>query len=642
MLTADIVAETLIDWGVTVMFGMPGDGINGFMEALRKRQDKIRFVLVRHEESAAFMACAYAKYTGKLGACVATSGPGAIHLLNGLYDAKLDNTPVIAITGRTYSDLMGSGYQQDVNQLQLFADVSVYNNMIIAPEQAEMAVDIACRTALSQKGVSHITIPIDIQEKKLEGKYSKHKVPGHTSDVFADMGITPTSELIQKAADIINSGDKVVILIGQGGLNATDNVTALSEKVHAPIVKALLGKATVADDHPNCLGGIGMLGTTPSLEAMEEADTILMIGTSFPYIEYLPSPGQARGIQIDIKPERIGLRYPIEVGLTGDSNKILSILLPFLKQKSDHTIAFDFLHSKQESMRRWNELLAKQSNITYSESNVKKSDEPGSQLDLEIRNSQPEYQTVRNNKDKTTVGLNDTRDDVIKPQSIAAAVSRYLNKNAIISVDSGTNTIFASRFINIQKGMKFSLSGTLASMACGLPYAIAAKIAYPQRQSIAFVGDGGFSMLMGEFATAVQHKLPIIVIILKNNVLGMIRWEQMAFLGNPEFGIEFSPIDFAKFAESCGGIGYTIKKPEEIDSIMKLALVEQKENTRPILVEAYVDAYEPPMPPRIEPEFVKNIAESFLKGQPHKERIGLTLFRNQLNNSLESIKDKML
>ena len=612
------------------------------MEALRKRQDKIRFVLVRHEESAAFMACAYAKYTGKLGACVATSGPGAIHLLNGLYDAKLDNTPVIAITGRTYSDLMGSGYQQDVNQLQLFADVCVYNNMIIAPEQAEMAVDIACRTALSQKGVSHITIPIDIQEKKLEGKYSKHKVPGHTSDAFVDMGITPNSELIQKAADIINSGDKVVILIGQGGLNATDNVTALSEKVHAPIVKALLGKATVADDHPNCLGGIGMLGTTPSLEAMEEADTILMIGTSFPYIEYLPSPGQARGIQIDIKPERIGLRYPIEVGLIGDSNKILSILLPFLKQKNDHTIAFDFLQSKQESMKRWNELLAKQSNITYNESNMKKSAKPESQLDLEIRNSQPEYQTVRNSNDKTPKGLNETRDDVIKPQSIAAAVSRYLNPNAIISVDSGTNTIFASRFINIQKGMKFSLSGTLASMACGLPYAIAAKIAYPQRQSIAFVGDGGFSMLMGEFATAVQHKLPIKVIILKNNVLGMIRWEQMAFLGNPEFGIEFSPIDFAKFAESCGGIGYTIKKPEEIDSIMKLALVEQKENTRPILVEAYVDAFEPPMPPRIEPEFVKNIAESFLKGQPHKERIGLTLFRNQLNNSLESIRNKTL
>ncbi len=624
MLTSDIVAEALIDWGVSVIFGMPGDGINGFMEALRKRQDKIRFVLVRHEESAAFMACAYAKYTGKLGACIATSGPGAIHLLNGLYDAKLDSTPVIAITGRTYSDLMGSGYQQDVNQLQLFADVCVYNNMIIAPEQAEMAVDLACRTALSQKGVSHLTIPIDIQEKKLEKKYSKHKVPGHTSDAFVDIGITPTNERVQKAADIINSGDKVVILVGQGALNATENVIALSEKIHAPIVKALLGKATVADDHPNCLGGIGMLGTTPSVEAMEEADTIIMIGTSFPYIEYLPRPGQCRGIQIDIKPERIGVRHPIEVGLIGDSNKVLSTLLPFLKQKNDHTTAFDFLQSKQESMRRWNELLDKQSDITYNDKSVKKSAKSDCQFELEIKNSQPEHQNIKNNKDKTPIGSNNIIDNLIKPQSIAAAVSRYLDKDAIISVDSGTNTVFAARFINIQKGMKFSLSGTLASMACGLPYAIAAKIAYPQRQSIAFVGDGGFSMLMGEFATAVQHELPIKVIILKNNALGMIRWEQMAFLGNPEFGIEFSPIDFAKFAESCGGIGYTIKKPEEIDGIMKLALVEQKENTRPIIVEAYVDPYEPPMPPRVEPEFVKNIAESFLNGQPQKERIGLT------------------
>ena len=219
MQTSDIIVEALIDWGVKVIFGLPGDGINGVMEALRKRQDKIRFILVRHEESAAFMACAYAKYTGKLGACIATSGPGAIHLLNGLYDAKLDNTPVIAITGRTFSDLMGSSWQQDVNQLQLFSDVAVYNNMIIAPEQAEMAVDIACRTALAQRGVSHLTIPIDIQERKLEGNYSKHKVPGHTSDIFVNAGITPDKLLLEKAADIINSGNRVVILVGQGALD---------------------------------------------------------------------------------------------------------------------------------------------------------------------------------------------------------------------------------------------------------------------------------------------------------------------------------------------------------------------------------------------------------------------------------------
>ena len=374
MQTSDIIVEALIDWDIKVIFGLPGDGINGVMEALRKRQDKIKFILVRHEESAAFMACAYAKYTGKLGACIATSGPGAIHLLNGLYDAKLDNTPVIAITGRTYSDLMGSGYQQDVNQLQLFADVSVYNNMIISPEQAEMAVDMACRAALAQRGVSHLTIPIDIQEKKLEGNYSKHKVPGHTSDTLVNTGNTPDKQLLEKAADIINLGNRVVILVGQGALNAGEQVILLSEKIKAPVIKALLGKAVIPDDHPNSLGGIGMLGTYPSVEAMNEADTLLMIGTSFPYIEYLPKPGQARGIQIDIKPERIGLRYPIEVGLGGDSKKILLALLPLLNEKNEESIQYHFLLSKQQSMKKWNDFLSLQSSLnnTNSDNSSKK------------------------------------------------------------------------------------------------------------------------------------------------------------------------------------------------------------------------------------------------------------------------------
>jgi pyruvate dehydrogenase (quinone)/pyruvate oxidase len=600
MQTSDIIVEALIDWGIKVIFGMPGDGINGVMEALRKRQDKIRFILVRHEESAAFMACAYAKYTGRLGACIATSGPGAIHLLNGLYDAKLDNTSVIAITGRTYSDLMGSGYQQDVNQLQLFADVAIYNNMIIAPEQAEMAVDMACRTALAQRGVSHLTVPIDIQEKKLQGNYSKHKVPGHTSDTAVNVGMTPDKHLLEKAARIINGGNRVVILVGQGALGAGQQVTLISEKIKAPVIKALLGKAVIPDGHPNSLGSIGMLGTYPSVEAMKEADTLLMIGTSFPYIEYLPKPGQARGIQIDIKPERIGLRYPVEVGLGGDSNKTLLELLPLLDEKSEGSSQFGFLKSKQQSMKKWNDFLATQSNL--------------------IENRGNNHQIM------------------IKPQSIASAVSRELDDESIVSVDSGTNTIFAARFIDIRKGMKFSLSGTLASMACGLPYAIAAKIAYPDRQSIAFVGDGGFAMLMGEFATAVQYNLPIKVIILKNNTLGMIRWEQMAFLGYPEFGVEFSDIDFAKFAECCGGKGYTIKEASEIEPIIQKAM---EEKTKPVIVEAYVDPFEPPLPPEINPDFTKNIAESFAKGQPYANRIGLTLFRNQINVSSKDTKSNI-
>jgi pyruvate dehydrogenase (quinone) len=599
--TSDIIVESLIDWDVKVIFGIPGDGINGVMEALRKRQDKIKFILVRHEESAAFMACAYAKYTGKLGVCIATSGPGAIHLLNGLYDAKLDNAPVIAITGRTYSDLMGSGYQQDVDQLHLFADVSVYNNMIIAPEQAEMAVDMACRTALAQRGVSHLTIPIDIQEKKLQGNYSKHKVPGHTSDTFVNTSNTPDKKLLEKAASVINSGEKVVILVGQGALDAGELVITMSEKIKAPIIKALLGKAVVPDDHPNSLGGIGMLGTYPSVEAMSETDTLLMIGTSFPYIEYLPKPGQARGIQIDIKPERIGLRYPVEVGLAGDSNKILLALIPLLSEKHEGSVQSQFLLSKQQSMKKWNDFLSLQSNSSLNNTN----------LDNNSNRQQPEHKMMK-----------------IKPQVIASAVSNHLDNDSIISVDSGTNTIYAARFIDIKKGMKFSLSGTLASMACGLSYAIAAKIAYPNRQSVAFVGDGGFAMLMGEFATAVQHNLPIKVIILKNNTLGMIRWEQMGVLGNPEFGVEFSDIDFAKFAECCGGKGYTIKKTDEIEQVMQKAM---QEKTKPVVVDAYVDPFEPLMPPKMEQEFTKNIVQSFSKGQPYANRIGLTLFRNQIN-----------
>jgi len=589
MRTADIVAEALLDWKVEVIFGLPGDGINGFIEALRRRKDKIKFILVRHEESAAFMACAYAKYTGKLGVCVATSGPGAIHLLNGLYDAKLDNTPVLSITGSTYSDLMNSNYQQDVNLLQLFSDVTVYNNMINRPEHAEMTVDIACRSALSLRGVSHLTIPIDVQEMKLKGRYSRHKVPGHTSDFYANITV-PDRGLLEDAANILNSGRKIVLLVGQGALSAGDEVIQVAEKLEAPVVKALLGKAVIPDDHPLCIGGLGLLGTEPATDAMNEADTLLMVGTSFPYIDYLPKPGQARGIQIDIKPNNIGLRYPVEIGLVGDSKLVLSELLPLLQQRSETERGF--LKSKQDAMVDWNKLLKEQSSRT---------------------------------------------DKPIKPQVIADAVSELLEDNAIISVDCGTNTSWAAQYINIRKGMKFSLSGTLATMACGLPYAIAAQIAFPDRQCIAFVGDGGFTMLMGEFATAVQYNLPIKIIVIKNNTLGMIRWEQMAFLGNPEYGVEFTPIDFVKFAEACGGIGYAIKEPDEISSIMEQAMKMDKDRRKPVIIEASVDPFEPPMPPKVEMEFVTNLAESFVKGQPYARRIGLTLFRNQVHNILKNI-----
>lgn len=586
--TADIIVEGLLRWGVDVIFGIPGDGINGVIEALRRRKDKIKFVLARHEESAAFMACAYAKYTGRLGACVATSGPGATHLLTGLYDAKADGAPVIAITGNTYSDMMGSKYQQDVNLLQLFSDVSIYNNMVNGPEHAESVIDIACRNALALRGVSHITIPIDTQEERLAGDYTRHNVGGHTAHLLQPntANRVPDTILLEKAAEVLNLGKKVVLLVGQGALGAGDEVIAVAKRLNAPVVKALLGKAVIPDDDPYSMGGLGLLGTEPASDAMAEADTLFMIGTSFPYIEYLPKPGSARGVQVDMFPDRIGLRYPVEVGLVGDSRLTLAKMLPLLQQKSDDR----FLRSKQEAMKKWN----------------------------------------------ATMQSSDPLAEPIKPQIIASAVSDELDDNAIISVDSGTNTIWAARHITLRRGMKFSLSGTLASMACGVPYAIAAQVAFPDRQSVAFVGDGGFAMLMGEFATAVKYNLPIKVIVIKNDILGMIRWEQMAFLGNPEYGIEFAPIDFAKFAEACGARGFTIKKPGEIKEVMRQAMSYDG----PAIVEAYVDPFEPPMPPKVDLGIVKKMAESFAKGQPHAKRIGLTIFRDQVHEKLKGRKEK--
>src|ERR671924_56404 len=574
--TADIVAESLLDWGVDTIFGLPGDGINGFIEALRLRKDKIRFVLVRHEESASFMACAYAKYTDKLGACVATSGPGAVHLLTGLYDAKADSTPVVAITGTTYSDMMGSHYQQDVDLLQLFFDVAVYNNMINSPEHAEMTVDIACRSAISKRGVSHLTIPLDVQDRQLSGEYSRHKVAGHTSDVLASSIILDLA-LINRAADILNSGERIVLLVGQGALGAGKEVEAVSQRLGAPIIKALLGKAVVPDDHPNSLGGLGMLGTEPATDAMEQADTLLMVGTSFPYIDYLPPPDRARGIQIDLQAERIGLRYPVEVGLVGDTKSTLTALLPLLKQKENP----EFLRSKQQAMRGWMDLLWERSS---------KTDRP------------------------------------VRPQLVAAAVSEELEDDAIISVDSGTNTVWAARYIQLRRGMKFSLSGTLASMACGLPYAIAAQIAHPERQCVAFVGDGGFSMLMAEFATCVKYQIPVKVVVVKNNTLGMIKWEQMVFLGNPEYGCELQPIDFAAFARACGATGLSTDKPGDCGSLLDQAFATDG----PVLIEAVVDPFTPPMPPKVTADQAMKFAESLVKGQPNREKIALTVLSDKV------------
>jgi pyruvate dehydrogenase (quinone)/pyruvate oxidase len=573
---ADVLVETLQDWGVDVVFGMPGDGINGIMEALRTRRETIRFVQVRHEESAAFMACAWAKYTGRLGVCLATSGPGGLHLLNGLYDAKLDRQPVLAITGHHYHDLIDTHAQQDVPLDRVFEDVSVYNTRIMGPAHVENVTHLACRTALAYKGVAHINFPVDIQEQA-GGERSKRNRPGRSSDVYARSARVPDEGDLRGAAEILNAGSRVAILAGQGALGATDELERCAELLAAPIVKPLLGKAAVPDDSPYTTGPIGLLGTRPSQEALEACDTLLLVGTSFPYIEFYPKPGQARAVQIDLDPARIGLRYPVEVGLVGDSRRTLAALVPLLTRKEDRR----FLATAQEGMREWWKLM-------------------------EERGTRP--------------------DKPMKPQVVAWELGKRLSSTAIVSADSGTVATWFARQIPARRGQLHSLSGTLASMANGVPYAIAAQLAYPDRQCVAFVGDGGFSMLMAEFATAVKYGLPVKVVLIKNDTLGMIKWEQMAFLGNPEYGCELQPIDFVAFARACGGAGFRIEDPAECGAVLDEALAAPG----PALVEAVVDPFEPPLPPKVTWEQAKNFAESLARGEPNRGKIALTVLRDRV------------
>jgi pyruvate dehydrogenase (quinone) len=568
---ADILIETIMDWGVDTIFGLPGDGINGIMEALRKRQDQVRFIQVRHEESAAFMACGYAKYTGKLGVCLATSGPGGLHFLNGLYDAKLDGQPVLAITGHHYHDLISTYQQQDVDLDVIFKDVALYSTRVMSATHVQNVAELACRIALTRRGVAHLNFPVDLQEQE-GGERSKRNVPGHTSDVFTRQVALPAETELRRAAEILNAGRKVLILAGRGALGAGDVLEQVAERLAAPIAKPLLGKAVVPDDSPYTTGSVGLLGTAPSQQAMENCDTLLIVGSSFPYIEYYPKPGQARGVQIEIEPERMGLRYPIEVGLVGDSRRVLEQLLPLLEHHAERK----FLESAQKGMQKWSKLM-------------------------EERGTRP--------------------DTPMKPQVLAWELGKRLREDAILSCDSGTIATWWARQIQVKRGQMHSVSGNLASMACGLPYAIAAQIAYPGRQSVAFVGDGGFSMLMAEFATAVKYNLPIKVVIVKNNVLGQIKWEQMVFLGNPEYGVELQPIDFAAFARACGGTGFTIEDPKTCGALLEEAL-----NTPgPVIVDAVVDPFEPPMPPKVTPDQALKFAKSLAKGQPKRMKIAATV-----------------
>jgi pyruvate dehydrogenase (quinone) len=567
----DILVETLIKWGVDTIFGIPGDGINGVFEALRTRQDKVRFVQVRHEESAAFAACAYAKFTGKLGVCLATSGPGGIHLLNGIYDAKLDNQPVLAITGAQHHDLIETLTQQDVALDKLFMDATAYSVRVMGPAHVEDVIEQACRTALAYRQPTHVMVPVDFQSMPVKDR-SERNVAHHVSNIMARGGQLPDPEMLKRAADILNGAKKPFILAGRGAIGATEQLLAVAERLKAPIGKPLLGKEVVPDNNPYTTGGVGLLGTRPSQEAMESCDTLLIVGSSFPYIEFYPKPGQAATVQIELDPKRIGLRCPVEVGLVGDSKRVLSELLPLLRTNENGK----FLENAQNDMRKWRELM----------------NERGTR-----------------------------RDTPMKPQVVTHELNKLLDDDAIVITDSGTITAWTARHIDIRGSMQFSCSGTLASMACGLPYAIGAATAFPDRQVVAVVGDGSAAMLMGDFVTLRKYNLNAKIIVIKNNTLGQIKWEQMVFLGNPEFGCELEPIDFGRVAEGCGIRNVTIDDPARCGDQLREALAIPG----PCLIEAVVDPFEPPMPPKIELKQAGNMAKALAKGTPHALNTALTL-----------------
>ncbi len=542
--TSDIVVETLIDWGATHVFGIVGDGINSIIEALRKRQDQIRYIGVRHEEAAAFMASGWAKHTGGLGVCVGTTGPGAIHLMNGLYDAAFDGAPVVALTGLTFHDLRGVRYQQSVDTVKLMEPLTIYNEEVTGPEHAILIANRACRAALSDRGVAHLAIGKDVQSMKLSADKRSMRNPGaRSSSSWSPPLSAPPSDQLRTAAAILNAGSRVAVLAGQGALSAREEVTQLADVLGAPVAKALLGKAVLPDDSPFTTGGIGDLGTAPSSWAMQSCDTVLILGSTMPWEEYYPKPGQARGVQVDLKPDRLGLRYPVEIGLTGDVKATLQGLLPLLTRKSDRS----FLQEAQRRMSDWNQLLE---------------------------------------------SVETTARSPLRPQMVIRALSDLLPENAVISLDCGANTHFAARCLRLKANQRLTGTGMLASMAPGLSYAIAAKLAYPDRASVAVVGDGGFAMLMAELTTAVANKLPVKIIILKNNSLAEVKFEQKE-MGNPEYGCTLAPIDFVAFAKACGADGFRCERPEEVRSAIQAAL----NSPGAAIVEALVDADEKPAKP---------------------------------------------
>ena len=581
-ITSEALIERLADWGVDTVFGIPGDGINGIMEGLRRHQDKVRFVLVHHEEAAAFMAAAYAKATGRIGVCLATSGPGGIHLLNGLYDAKLDHQPVLAITGMQETSVLGTGYQQEVALDRLFADVAEYDLLVTNPVQLPGVVDIAIRTAYARRGVAHLTVPNDIQVADADADPFAHVAPAtppHTAPVYLPAPGRPREQDLARAAEVLNAAQRPAILAGAGALHARDEVLAVADALGAPVIKTLSGKAVIPDDHELAVGGIGLLGTKPGEELAENCDTLFMIGTNYPFSQHLPAPGQATVVQLEADPVRAGTRIATDVPMVGDAKEGLAALLPLLTRRDDRT----HLEKYQKATTDWRVNMA---------------------------------------------ALENPERSPIAPQYLMSVIDDLADDNAVLTCDSGTIATWAARHWTIRDSREFYLSGNLATMAPGLPYANAVQHAFPDRQVIAFVGDGGFAMLMAEFLTAAEQKLPIKVVINNNSSLGQILWEQMV-LGYPEHGVRFPEpaSDFSGWARSCGAFGRKVTEPWELGD----AAAEMLAFDGPALLDVNVEPNEPPLPGKVSYDQAKKFATAFLHGQPHKVAIGTTLFKDKIS-----------
>jgi pyruvate dehydrogenase (quinone) len=589
--TSDFLLQRLVDWGFYRIYGYPGDGINGILGAFDRIGDKLEFIQVRHEEQAAFMACAHAKYTGETGICLATSGPGAIHLLNGLYDAKMDHVPVVAIVGQAAATAMGGSYQQEVDLQVLMQDVSAYTYTVSSPAAMRHIIDRAVRTAAAYRTVTCVIVPKDIQEQEAVAMppHKHNMVPsgiGYSAPI-----VVPERSDLERAAELLNAGKKVAMLVGAGAVKASHELIAVADRLGAGVAKALLGKDVLPDDLPFVTGTLGLLGTRPSYEMMTECDTLLMVGTCYPYSEFLPQPDRARGVQIDIDARNIGLRYPSEVNLIGDSAQTLRALLPLLHQNSE---------------TGWREKLAKS----------------------------------KESWDKDEHERSHVEGPLLNPQLVFWELNERLPSNAILSSDAGTSTNWFARNIKIRRGMKSSLSGSLATMGGAVPYAIAGKFAFPDRPAIAMTGDGAMQMNGNASMLTVKKYWKrwadprLIFLVLNNSDLNQVTWEMRVESGDPKYEAsqDLPHFNYAQYAESLGLCGIRVERPDEVGPAWDRALAAD----RPVIFDAVVDPNITQLPPHITLEQAHNMFSAMAKGDPDRGHVIKDTFRSVMATILPS------